>query len=482
LKNWKFVNIGIVAFWLVMMGLLVKKTVYQDETAREIPEALKIKEIEKFPLKDQWMGIYIGENKIGYSHTLLRKVDSPQEGYFLREECHLEIKVGGEKHKVSLTGESLLDKEFYPYLFAFVFFSDLGKVKVEGKIKEGKARVKISSSGGTREEVIELKGNPFLASSADFLISSQGLEIGKRYSLHLFDPQTFQIKPVVVQIKKKVRLGSEKAYIVEKNYQGIVTTSYINERGETLKEEGPLGLRMVKELREKALMMGPTSSSDLWEVASIKSNVILDDPRNVTYLKVRLRIKGETEKLKGGVREIRAVKFKEEKSLSLPLKEEKFNKYLSGTLFIQSGEEEIKILARQIVGNQKNAWKAATKICAWVYKNVSKVPTLSIPSALEVLKVRRGDCNEHSVLFAALARAAGIPTRLIAGIVYLEGKFYYHAWVEAFVGKWVALDPTFGQTVVDATHIKLIEGGLSEQLKLMKIVGKLKVEILEDRG
>lgn len=492
-KNWnpvcrqgRLVNIAIVVFWLVMMGFLVRKTVYEGERPVEIPEAHKLKEIESLPLKDQWMGIYLGEKKIGYSHTLLKKTGFPRGGYFLKEECHFQMKVGGQTHKVTFTGESILDKGFYPYFFVFVFFTDLGKVTVKGKIKEGKAKVRMSSAGKSREETIDLEGNPFLTSSADFLIASQGLEVGKRYSLSLFDPQTFQVKPIVVQVKDKVRLGSEKAYIIEKDYRGIITTSYINERGDTLKEEGPLGLRMVKEIREKARMMGPGSSPDLMEVASIKSKVLLNDPRNSTYLKVRLRIRDKSKKMRGrirgGIREIRAVKFEEEDSLNLPLKDDEFNKYLTDTRFIQSEEEEIRRLARQIVGNQRNAWKAAREISTWVYRNISKVRTFSIPSALEVLEARRGDCNEHSVLFAALARAAGIPTRLIAGIVYLRGNFYYHAWAEVFVGKWVALDPTFGQTVVDATHIKLIEGGLSEQMELLRIVGKLNVEILEVEG
>ncbi len=481
-RNWKLINRGIVIFWLVMMGLLVKKTIYQGDSAEEISQTQKIKVIENLPLKDQWMGIYMGGEKIGYSHTFLRKVRSPEEGYFLEEICFLKIKAGRESHKVEFGGRSLLDKEFYPREFNFVFFTSLGVMKAEGKIENGKARIRISSSGESREEVIDLGGNPFLASSADFLISSQGLEVGKRYSLRLFDPQTFQIKPVDIQITGKVRLGSEKAYILKKDYQGIITTSYINERGETLKEEGPLGLEMVKEIREKALMMGPAPPSDLWEVASIKSNLILDNPRGTTYLKARLKTKGAGQKVKGGVREIRAVRFEKENSLDLPLREEGFSEYLTDTLFIQSEEKEIKRLARQIVGNQRNAWEAAGKICAWVHKNISKAPTLSIPSALEVLKARQGDCNEHSVLFTALARAAGIPTRLIAGIVYMEGNFYYHAWVESFVGEWVPLDPTFGQTVVDATHINLVEGGISEQMELLRIVGKLKVEILEIRG
>ena len=73
----------------------------------------------------------------------------------------------------------------------------------------------------------------------------------------------------------------------------------------------------------------------------------------------------------------------------------------------------------------------------WVYKRNRQEPTVSIPNALEVLQARNGDCNEHTVLFNALARAAGIPAKTVVGVVYLRGAFYYHAWSEVWLGGWV---------------------------------------------
>ena len=59
---------------------------------------------------------------------------------------------------------------------------------------------------------------------------------------------------------------------------------------------------------------------------------------------------------------------------------------------------------------------------------------MSIPNALEVLQSKKGDCNEHTVLFNAFARAAGIPAKTVVGVVYLRGAFYYHAWSEVWLG------------------------------------------------
>lgn len=45
-----------------------------------------------------------------------------------------------------------------------------------------------------------------------------------------------------------------------------------------------------------------------------------------------------------------------------------------------------------------------------------------------------GDCNEHTVRYIAMARAAKIPSRVAIGLVSMRGAFCYHSWREVFVG------------------------------------------------
>jgi transglutaminase-like putative cysteine protease len=108
--------------------------------------------------------------------------------------------------------------------------------------------------------------------------------------------------------------------------------------------------------------------------------------------------------------------------------------------------------------------------------------TISVPSAVQVLETRRGDCNEHTVLFVALARAMGIPARTAAGLVYLNGRFYYHAWPEVYLRDWVAVDPTFGQVPADAAHIRFTIGGLARQMELIRLIGHLGIKVLDTKG
>jgi transglutaminase-like putative cysteine protease len=104
--------------------------------------------------------------------------------------------------------------------------------------------------------------------------------------------------------------------------------------------------------------------------------------------------------------------------------------------------------------------------------------TTSVASAAKVLESRRGDCNEFTTLYVALARAAGLPARTVAGLIYLNGRFYYHAWPEVYLAGWVAVDPTFDQYPADAAHVRLAIGGLARQVDLFSLVGRLKLEVL----
>ena len=110
-------------------------------------------------------------------------------------------------------------------------------------------------------------------------------------------------------------------------------------------------------------------------------------------------------------------------------------------------------------------------------KNIDKKPVISLPDALSTLENRMGDCNEHAALMAAFARAAGIPAKIEAGLVYLNGRFYYHAWNLLYIGRWITVDSLLGQIPADVSHIRLSSGELKEQLNLMSMLGNIKLKI-----
>ena len=159
--------------------------------------------------------------------------------------------------------------------------------------------------------------------------------------------------------------------------------------------------------------------------------------------------------------------------------------HLAADPFVQSDHPRIVAASREVLSalpEDATDAERALAIYEWVWTRIDKQPVLGVPSALEVLGTLRGDCNEHTILYTALARAAGLPTRIAIGLVWSEelAGFYYHAWPEVWLGDaWRRYDPTLGQQRADATHIKLLEGGIERWPQLLAFLGRLQIEVLE---
>jgi hypothetical protein len=152
--------------------------------------------------------------------------------------------------------------------------------------------------------------------------------------------------------------------------------------------------------------------------------------------------------------------------------------YTSPEPLIQSDDADIRRLALRIQGSSRDPREVAERLTTWVHDSIRPRVSFGIPSALQVLKSRVGDCNEHTQLYVALARAIGLPARVAAGLAYIDGKFYYHAWPEVYLGDWVPVDPTFGQFPADAAHLRFVVGGLGRQTELLRLMGNLKIQVL----
>lgn len=153
---------------------------------------------------------------------------------------------------------------------------------------------------------------------------------------------------------------------------------------------------------------------------------------------------------------------------------------------IQSDAPEIVAIVEEVVGGERCAWSAAQRLERWVFEHISaKSMSVAFASALEVCRSKEGDCTEHAVLLAALCRAAGIPARVLMGLVYVHGIWGGHAWNDVWIdGSWYPLDATNGYGFVDPLHLPMAhmvmkEGGASETIQLMSGIGTLDVDIQE---
>ncbi|HEX7978617.1 MAG TPA: transglutaminase domain-containing protein [Gemmatimonadaceae bacterium] len=155
--------------------------------------------------------------------------------------------------------------------------------------------------------------------------------------------------------------------------------------------------------------------------------------------------------------------------------------FLDPEPLLETRNPDIVLLAHRLRGHDTDPRVVAERINRWVYDSLQKSITIGVPSAVATLHARKGDCNEHTQLAVALLRAAGVPARVAAGLAYLDGKFYYHAWPEVWLERWVAVDPTFGQFPADAAHLRLTVGGLGRQADLLRLMGPLKIDVLANK-
>jgi hypothetical protein len=477
----KIFYVCIVVFWAVMMSLLVSRHYGHHEITGNgvhggpIPESF---------YGEQWMGVYYKGGKIGYSR---RKFERLGEGYKVTEEMKMNLNVFGTKKQLAFVTGAVLDRNLKMLSFDLSLNSDVD-LHVSGRAEGGDLHLTFDMGGRETERVIRLAEVPSPGFSLPPGIFGGKLAIGRKFSASVFDPTTLSRGEMYLEVTGKERMasteGEGEAYKIRGTMMGMEFSAWITERGEILREESPMGFVLVREKREDAVRM-TGSSADVIVQASVPFNLPLPD--DTRYLRVRLsgidpngfEIDGGRQRLEGDILEVSREDLSVTPSDSGGLKSP--GEYLGSTLFVQSDDPRIISLSRKIVADERDGLRTARRISRWVYRKIEKTPSVAVPVATEVLKTRKGDCNEHTTLFTALSRAAGIPTRIALGLVYREGRFYYHAWPEIFIGRWIAVDPTLGQFPADAAHVRLITGDIGSQMRILGVIGKIKIEGLQYR-
>jgi transglutaminase-like putative cysteine protease len=476
---------GVLLFWAVMTALLVHRELRRSPDAdAAAPAALGSRE--------SWLGLYLGDGpRIGFVH-LARRPERRQEraGIALQATAELRARLFEAPARVRLSGTlwRALD-EPRAELDARVS-SEGHDVRLTGRIENGELRATLRSGG----EAVPLRvpvAADLIGSDPTLLeLRLPDLGPGEEATVRGLDPLT--LRPTVVRVRGEgddtVVLGGTPTAVRRLAVEagGTRLTVWAARDGEIVAAATPWGLELRRITRQEALTEG--AAAELAAAAAVTPTGVRPrrgarrmvvrpgglDPRDAVPT-------DETQAaLPGGALEITAAE-----SRGLPVRgvvaAAETAPFLAADPLIQSDHPRIRALAAEIAGREGDPWRRALAIHHWVATNVAKRPVLGLPSALDVLARREGDCNEHTVLFAALARAAGVPTRTTIGVVWseeLEG-FAYHAWPEVWVGRWVWMDPTLEQPVADATHVKLASGGLESWPRVLAFLGRLRLEVEE---
>jgi len=486
-KLFYFLGAGVVLFWLVMVLLLVRKTQFsENEHATNL--SVPSKSTEGF--QHDWMEIYLKGKKVGFSETRL----SPSgEDHLIEEKMVLALNLMGQPSVMRMSTRAVVDKGFALKRFRLTIDSGVVRFRVAGRVEANRMHVEMGEGDQKKEHVMPLTGPLTIGAGLPGFFKGRALRVGDEFRFTIFDPSVLSSKDVSIKISDKtVMTLSGKKYPVfrlETKVWGQTLIFWLNEEGVLLKEEGFMGLTLVRSDKAKApLDVDGSAGADLYDAAAVPVGQALERARDITYLKLKVGGLQDTgfnlavlndgrQRLSGEVLEIFQESVPQRASETGP--EPQLKPFLSPGINIESNDKALVEKAKAIAGSLKDKAAAARKLLAWVYENIEKRPVVNIPDALSVLETKVGDCNEHAVLLTALLRAVGIPARECVGIVYTDRRFFYHAWTEAYLGRWISMDATLNQMPTDATHIKLVHGGLDKQAELMALMGKLRLEIVD---
>lgn len=488
------VGSSIVIAWLVLVGLLVKKINFNNDVDQF--DLIGEKGLSFAETERDWMEIFLKGKKVGYSVNQV----SPLEGdYLVQEEIFLKLNLMGRASSIYTVSRSVVDNAFFLKSFKFRMTSGLVAYQISGSFKGNRMVLEIGEGTARKKEIIKLSEPPLLGSGVARFFRGRELAVGRSFRLPVFDPSTMARKQAVFRVMAKesvvINRMRHSAFRLETEMWGQPMTMWLDEKGEILKEQGFMGFTLVKSSAANAPRdIEGGGGEDFYEIAAIKVRGQLKDADRLAYLKLGVEglveagfntaILAEGRQAFGSGRiEVAREKMPLKPAYDLPYPDRSgsMKEFLRPGLNIESDNGEILERARKIAGKVKDPVIVARRLMAWVYKNVKKKPVVTVPSALEVLRTRVGDCNEHAALLTALLRAVGIPARICAGVVYSRGSFFYHAWTESYLGKWISMDATLNQMPADVTHIKLVQGGLDRQVEIISLIGKLRLKVIDYR-
>jgi hypothetical protein len=483
----RILSLAVAVAWLGQMGLLVRSAYLRDSAGSLATD------VSRYGSGAQWKGVYYRGEKIGFIVSQMTPTDT---GFELAEDGSLQMRLLGATTAARLRTRAQVAHDFSLRSFVFSMDPGSGPIAVEGTVDGRRLTVTFVSGGSRRTEVRELPEPPALSLNLSRRLAAEGLKPGARRTVQVFDPATMRNAPMelLVHQREVVRAGGlpVPAFKVEMTFSGITQTAWVTDTGEVVREESGLGLMVVKETRAQATALAVPGQvqADLMEAAAVVPSPPrrIDEPTAVQKLRVRLEgfpvggpdLQGAGQTVDGNVFEV-----VDARQLTPGPADPEAARFLDPEPLLESDDPAIVAEAQRAVQGVKPEPRArAERLVRHVNALLEKKPTVSLPSAAEVLRTRVGDCNEHTALYVALARALGIPARIAVGLVHLRGAFYYHAWPEVYVaegrrGLWLPADPTLNQFPADATHLRLARGGLDKQAAILPAVGRARMSVLE---
>lgn len=509
---------AIVVAWLGGVAMMVRREYYRPQIERLAEAALRVTPEAVF------YAVMQGDKQVGFASST---IDTAAMSIEQRDYLVAEITAGGQVHRATARTNIIMTRTLRVRSFEASVETDQPSVRVQGTV-DGDTLVTLvlNATPGVPGQTQQLRiGGPILLPTLVPL--AVALEsrprVGRSYSLPLFDPAAMAPRDVQIDIQAESVFVVNDSSVYDSTsglWRGVLPDtirawrvvtqngaagagSWIDEQGRVV-ATSQMGFelrrmpyevafenwRRESDAAPKTATTAVPRNRDILETTAIASNKRLSS----RLAEVRVRLSGaklDGFELDGGRQQFSGDELtvrREEAAMLAPryfpilnAAQRQRTPDLHAEPFLEVDHREIRMLAERLSERTRDPRIIAQRINRWVHDSLRKEVTVGIPSALHVLHTRVGDCNEHTQLFVALARAAGLPARIAAGLVYLDGRFYYHAWPEVMLRGWVAVDPTFGQFPADASHLRFVTGGLGWQADLLRLVGNLSIHVLGTR-
>jgi hypothetical protein len=457
-------------------------------------------------LMDDWYGVYFSDVKVGWEHIEITRGSLRGDDVIrIRDDGDVLYVIDDEKHPMTFTtaGEVFLTPDRYLLGFSYKQSQESHTLDIVGEEKEGVVYVDITSGGRVQRIKFDESAHIYPSTALSYFSLVEKIAPGKTYTYHVFleGLRLTEDMKIAVLDQEELSIGgrAEKAYRVEGTIRGYTITSFVRTDGTVIKQITMDNFVMLRESKEEAMRMGPGSGLSMYAVIDyslITPNHPIERPSELRSLTVRITgipkgispISGDTQVVTGPDKAggyTYAITKPDLSRLSVPRYgtfPPDMGQYLAPTLEVESSSKEVTDTLRKIIGTPGDPLTDAEKINTWVYKNLKK-RMVDTTSALDTLTTMEGECQAHAGLAAALYRAAGIPAKIVSGIVYSTdiGAFAYHSWNEIYLGSWVETDATFGQFPADPTHIKFSEGGPESIIDTVPLVGAIDLQVVGEQ-
>ena len=480
---------------------------------------------------ERWMVVLLDGKKIG--SAVERRAVGAEGNLTTSVEMRLEIGRMGEPVRIVMGTEFIEAKDHTPLRMSSTQEMGASRVVERYSFNRGVAGDEVirttESQGRSTAERRDWPGGEWLTPGAARARVAELLGSGSReFSVMSIDP-SIGLEPVVASYRV---LGREDIEVLGKivpsvrwsvslsAMPGVESTEHVDPRGNPLRsviELGGLTLTLLSADKEVALSEFEVPELMAKTLISPTGNVI-ERPRGVRGGTFVLSIAGDDGAAFGDRREVPEVGAQRvtrveggmvrvivEAGRSSSAREDVGERaYREASTMIDSRDPEIAAFVEAALGGvAAPARRKAEVLRRAVSRHVEAVDLgVGFATASEVVRTRRGDCSEFGVLLAAGLRAAGIPARVVTGLVYVErmgdqrGVFGYHVWTQAMIEDeaggpvWIDLDAAIPAEEVggfDATHIALGTGSFSAEdtgVSLVGIVGlfgKLRIEVEDVR-